>query len=842
MKSVVKTSRAGDTPAAKPKSAKPTGAKPAGARRRIKWGRLALVAFGAVMLAGFGFAGYESYAAWTSLPPMASLVSLNGQSQDSTVYSVTGQKVATLHGSVNRVSVPITAISPNMQHAIVAIEDHAFYTNPGFDLKSIARAAIVDAVHHAAVQGASTITEQLAKDLYLSPKKTIQRKLQEFFIGLELARTYSKPQILDMYLNEVYFGAGASGIDAASHAYFNIPPSRLSVAQAAILAGLPQAPSLYDPLVNLKLAKQRQLQVLDAMAKYGYLTQAQATAAYKAPLNFQSGSVSSTQGLGYGNYPWYVQHVVNDLLKKGYTYNMIYNGGLKIYTALNPTVYNIAQQSVTYWMNYHFGSNSALQASVVVENPHNGYIEAVIGQRSYPVTGGTDFATSAQTQRSTGSAIKPLMEYTAAIAKGYTATSPIQDVPMYKINGQWWPSNDNHLYHGWMDLQDALAISDNDVAVHLLGDIGEQYGFNFAATKFGIHLPAVDATQLGTAIGGFKAGGLNALQMTQAYATFPNNGVRMKPIWITKVVNQDGAVIYQNTPQGKPAFTPQVAYVMTKMLEKVFTPNPIPAITGPGRTATGYDLGIGRPAAGKTGTNNGEADAWFMGYTPQLTVGVWEGNRHGEIAQPFTLQGQAAYGDVAAGPIWQTIMEKVNQAENIPVTHFSKPPGVVYVPNVSTTSGQIASQYTPSRQIESAWYVQGTQPTTVGHSHFPLKVVASNPNLLWQPGCGPYVTSVFLKKEPDWTKGKPLPADHIYWPPTQACSPTAQPSQPSSSPSQTSSLSTSPSSQSSQSSQSSSSSNSPGGPAPTSSNPVTTPPSSSNTPSPGSPNLGKGHH
>ncbi len=777
----------------KPKSTKPaTSTKPNGPRRRVKWGRVALMAFGLVMLGGFGYVGYESYAAWTSLPPMASLVSLNNQSQDSTVYDAAGQKVATLHGSVNRVSVPITQISPNMQHAIVAIEDHSFYTNPGFDLKSILRAAVVDAIHQAPIQGASTITEQLAKDLYLSPKKTIQRKLQEFFIGLELARTYSKPQILDMYLNEVYYGNGASGIAAASQAYFSIPPSKLSVPQAAMLAGLPQAPSLYDPLVNLKLAKQRQLQVLNAMAKYGYLSPAQAAADYKAPLNFHPGSVAKTQTSSLGNYPWYIQHIINDLLKKGYTYNMIYDGGLKIYTALNPTVYNIAQQSVTYWMNYHFGNNQALQASVVVENPKNGYIEAVIGQRSYPATGGADFATSAS--RSTGSAIKPLMEYTAAIAKGYTPTTPIQDVPLFKLHGAWWPSNDNHVYHGWMDLQDALAISDNDVAVHLLHDIGEQYGFNFAAQKFGIHLPAIDATQLGTAIGGFQSGGLNALQMTQAYATFPNNGVRMKPIWITKVVNQNGAVIYQNTPHGKSAFSPQIAYVMTKMLEKVFTPNPIPAITGPGRTATGFDLGIGRPAAGKTGTNNGEADAWFMGYEPQLVVGVWEGNKNGEIAQPYTRQGQAAYGDVAAGPIWQTIMQKVNQAENIPATHFYRPPGVVHVPNVSTTSGKIASQYTPSRQIEGAWYVQGTQPTTIGHSHFRLKVVASNPSLLWQPGCGPYVKSVFLKKEPDWTSGKPLPADHIYWPPTQACSPTSQPSQPSSSSSQSPSPSTSSSS------------------------------------------------
>ncbi len=791
---------------AKSKSTPTTGKKGA-KKRRVRWGRVAILAFAVVVLAGFGFAGYESYIAWTTLPPMTSLVSLTTQSQDSTIYDQYGQKVATLHGSVNRINVPISAISPNMLHAIVAIEDHGFYTNPGFDLKSIVRAAIVDAVHRSAVQGASTITEQLAKDLYLSPKKTLQRKLQEFFIGLELARTYSKPQILDMYLNEVYFGNGASGIYAASESYFGEKPSQLTVAQASMLAGLPQAPSLYDPLINLKLAKERQLQVLNALAKYGYLTPSQAHEEYLAPLNFHPHQISAS-GASSFPYPWYIQHVITYLESKGLSYNTITNGGLKIYTALDPTVYNIAQKAVTYWMNYHFGNNQNLQAAVVVENPHNGYIEAVIGARQYTPFG-EDLAISPTALRSSGSSIKPLMEYTAALVKGYTPMTPIQDVPIFHVNGHWWPHNDDHVYHGWVDLQDALAISDNDVAVHLLHDIGIHYGFNFATQKFGLKLPAIDANYLGMAIGGFKQGGVNAYEMTQAYATFPNGGVRMKPIWVTKIVNQDGAVIFQDNPQGQAEFSPQVAYVMDHMLEKVFDPNPIPAIVGggaPGATATGYDLGIGRPAAGKTGTNNGEADAWFLGYEPQLTVGVWEGNVHGEYPQPPTLQGIYPYGDVGAGPIWQTIMEQVNKAENIPVEHFARPPGVVYVPNVSATSGLIASQYTPSRDIEGAWFVQGTQPTSVGQSHFPLKVVASNPNLLWQPGCGPFVTSVFLKKEPDWKPGAPLPADHIYWPPTQSCSPktppssssstppsTSSPSSPSPSPSASASASTSPS-------------------------------------------------
>lgn len=758
-----------------------------------------------IFLLGAGFTGYEFYSAWSTLPSISNLVSLNTAGQDSVVYDRFGQKVATLHLSVNRINVPINQISPNMQNALVAIEDHNFYHNPGFDFTSIVRAAIVDAIHQAPVQGASTITEQLAKDLYLSNKKTIQRKIQEFLIGLELARTYTKQQILDMYLNEVYFGAGAYGIDAAAHAYFNENPSQLTVAQAAMLAGLPQAPSAYDPLVHYKTAKARQRQVLEAMAKWGYLSQTQASAAYHAPLNLRPSTVPTGNQNQMYPYPWYIDQVVQVLHNQGYSESEIFNGGLKIYTNLDPTIYNIAQNAVDYWMNYNFGvSNLAVpnhQAAVVVEDPHTGAILAVIGGRTHVGAFPENYATSPDVKRSTGSAIKPLIDYTPAISKGYTQMSVIQDVPIFQNVGgyRWWPHNDNLLYRGYMDFRDALAISDNDVAVHVLNKIGIPYGFNFASQKFGLHLPASDM-QLGAAIGGLKQG-VNVLQMTQAYSTFPNGGVRMKPIWVTKVVNQQGAVIYQDTPHGTPEFSPQVAYVMDKMMERVLHHGALPGI-GPQAYPTGTNLGIGRPAAGKTGTNNGEKDAWFMGYEPQLTVGVWEGNRLGEIAQPSTVSGQGpAYGDVAAGPIWQTIMQKVNAAENIPVQHFARPSNMIYVPNVSIKSGLIAGPYTPAQDIQGAWFINGTQPTTVGNMFYQARVSAAHPNQLWQPGCGPSVQSVFLRQESDWHPGVPLPWDHIYWAPTATCQP---PSSSSSSSSSSTSSSTSIPSNSSSTSTSSS--------------------------------------
>ncbi|MDA8193829.1 MAG: transglycosylase domain-containing protein [Thermaerobacter sp.] len=706
----------------------------------------------------------------SNLPPVGDLVSTLAQGQGSTVYDLGGQPVAVFHGVSNRRPVPLSQVSQTMQQAIVAIEDHNFYHNPGFDFRSILRAALVDLIHQAPVQGASTITEQLAKDLYLGDQKTLVRKVREFIIGLELAHRYSKNQILAMYLNEVYYGQGANGIYAASKTYFNETPSQLTLAQASLLAGLPQAPSLYDPLVNYHLARQRQWLVLQAMVRYGDITATQAAAAYRTPLAFHPASPSPAKQ-PYP-YPWYLDQVIHVLRQAGISMSQINNGGLKIYTALRPQVYDIAQQAVDQWMNKNFGPaqhpNPAHQAAAVVEDPKTGHIWAIIGGRVHLGIMPFNFAT--QASRSTGSAIKPLLDYTPALVKGYTQMSVIQDVPIFaNTHGQsWWPANDNNLYRGYLDLRDALAISDNDVAVHLLNHIGIPYAVNFANQKFGLGISPAQAKQgLGIALGVNS----NAYLMTQAYATFANGGVRMQPIIVTKVVNPKGQVVYQSQPHGTREISPQVAYIMTQMMQRVLTPHSLPAI-GPGSLPTGFALGIGRPAAGKTGTNNNEADAWFVGFEPQAVCGVWEGDQFGEIAQPFTLDGQGpAYGDVAAGPIWRQIMTQLNHALQLPPRPFARPSGLVFVPRVSITSGQLASPYAPAQDVQGAWFIQGTQPTTTGSSHYPVKISANNPATLWQPGCGPYLTANFLHPESDWHAGVPRPWDSIYWAPTTTCTP-----------------------------------------------------------------------
>lgn len=767
---------------------------------------MVLVGTTALVLVVGGFAGIKIAKAFATLPAVPALLSTGPQ--DSVIYDSADQPIAILHGSQNRVEVPLNQIAPVMRTALIDTEDHNFYTNPGFDLKSIVRAAVVDLRHASAVQGASTITEQLAKNLFLTDHHNLTYKIQEFLLGLKLARTYSKNQILDMYLNTVYFGDGAFGVATAANAYFDKPASQLTLAQASMLAGLPQAPSLYDPYVNLKLAKQRQLQVLDEMVKYGSITAAQAQAAYQAPLDLHPGPLAATSTT-YA-YPWFV-HAVLYFLKVNYhfTDQQLYGGGLKIYTTLNPTVYNIAQNAVTYWMNRNFGPSSSAypnhQAAVVVMDPHTGYVYALIGGRDpgQANIGGIDYAFQ---PRSTGSSIKPVLDYTPALAKGFTEMTVIQDlpVPQYRHNGQWWPHNDDHQYRGYIDLRDALAISDNNVAVKLLGKIGLQYGVNFADQKFGLTLSQADVNQqgLGMAIGGFNHGP-TLMQMTEAYDTIANGGSRVAPIFITKVTNQYGAVLMQDTPKPVPEFSPQIAYIMTNMMQRVLYPGTLPGLTQNGGGYPEYPTGVGLypgfPAAGKTGTNNNYADAWFDGFSPSLEVTVWEGRKLEESNVPQLMTGvdavgghdSPAYGDTAAGPIWKQIMQQVTSALNLGSASFPVPPGIVTVNSVSITSGDLAGPNTPAYDIQSGQFIAGTQPTQVGSTHIQAQVLASNPSVLWQPGCGPSITRTFLKRESDYqaTLGMPLPLDHVFWPPTAMCTPVATPPSSSSGPGTSSSAS-----------------------------------------------------
>lgn len=732
------------------------------ARRRLHGGRLALLLSVGLLLG----MGWETVKLTDHLPSVAHLVSRFQRRPTSLVYDADGQVIARLGGPEHPV-VPLNHIAPALPEALIAIEDHNFYHNPGFDLKSIARAALVDLLHRAPLEGASTITEQLAKDLYLSDQKSLSRKLQEFLLGLELNQRYSKQQILDMYLNAVYFGQGADGVAAAAHVYFDTTPDKLSLAQATLLAGLPQAPSWYDPVVHLKLAKQRQAEVVAAMVRYHDISAAQGRRILHAPLKLRP---ESPAGPSDYPYPWYIDQVVAELLGRGLSMQSILHGGLHIDTALRPRVYRAAQSAVDQWMNKNFHASRRLypdhQAAVIVENPHNGHVWAIIGGRRHFTFLQDDLAVDEL--RSTGSAIKPLLDYAPALARGYTEMSVIQDVPIFRhIAGQaWWPSNDDGIYRGYLDLRDALAISDNDVAVHLLNRIGIGFAVHFLKTRFQIGLPAGEGEHLDIALGVDT----NLLDLTRGYAALDNHGTLLDPVFVTRVTRQ-GQVLFQANPHPHRAVTPDQAFILTNMLRRVLDPRALPNI-GPESYATGYQLGIGRPAAAKSGTNNNEADAWFIGYEPQMVVGVWEGDRLGEIAQPYTEDGDGpAYGAVAAGPIWRQIMRTANQALHLPPRPFPRPLGVHFVRRISITSGERPTHWTPRDEIQGGWFINGTQPTGLDPTWRALKVMASDPARRWRPGCGADIIIPVLKRESDWHPGVPRPWDAKFWAPRARCRP-----------------------------------------------------------------------
>lgn len=697
------------------------------------------------------------------LPSVTGLATRFDAAPSSLVYDSQGQLVARL-GNFSPTT-PLSAISPYVAQAIIAVEDRNFYRNPGFDVLSILRAAYVDLIHRAPVQGASTITEQLAKTLYLNSRKSLTRKVQEFWLGLELARHYRKTQILDMYLNSVYFGEGAYGIAQASRTYFDTSPQHLTLAQATLLAGLPQAPSLYDPRTHWRLAKQRQVQVVAAMVRLHELTPQQGHRVLEAPVHLQS-HVLAKSAAGYP-YPWYLDQVVQELLSQGFTMNQILHGGLHIKTALRPKVYNLAQRAVDRWMNTNFGVSASLypahQAAAIVENPHNGHIWAIIGGRRHFTFLQDDLAIDAR--RSSGSAIKPLLDYAPALARGYTQMSVVQDVPIFaQVAGQrWWPRNADGIYRGYLDLRDALALSDNDVAVHLLDRVGLPYALHYLQSHFDMKVPFGQYRGLGLALGVDT----DLWSLTRGYAAIDNGGQLVTPVLVTQVT-KNGHVLFSAAMHQHSALSPDQAALLTDMMERALDPRPLPGV-GPHAYATGYQLGIGRPAAAKSGTNNDEEDAWFLGFEPQMVVGVWEGNRCGEIPQLYTRSGQGpAYGAVAAGPIWKQIMQSVNRQLHLKPQSFSRPPGLVYVKRVSITSGDRPGPYTPRNEIQGAWYIDGTQPTRRDHDWYPVRIVAAHPRTSWRPGCGAFITVTALKRESDWHPGVPRPWDAIFWAPQTA--------------------------------------------------------------------------
>jgi penicillin-binding protein 1A len=570
---------------------------------RVAYGSL-IVAFLVVLFAIGTLAGVV-YSYSRHLPDINKMADFQ-PSRATRIYARDGSLLATLYKQ-NRTWVPIATIPQRVREAFVATEDRNFYRHHGVDFYGIVRAGIAD-YRHRDLQGASTITQQLARALFLSNERSISRKIQEALLAMEIERYYTKGEILERYLNLIYFGAGAYGVEAAAHTYFGTGVGRLTLAQAALLAGLPAAPSAYSPYVSLERAKERQHHVLDRMVAAGYVTQAQAGAAADGSLGLIGDRPTGLQSFRYPYFTTYVDHV----LERTFGTQAVYEGGLEVDTTLDPQLQRAAQEAVDWGVGRAVSEGiNAHQAALVAIRPQTGEIVAMVGGAG-PFSLRNQFNRAWQTARQPGSSFKVFV-YTTAIDTGMPPTSIVDDAPVSYPMGdgtQWAPQDDDFRFLGPITLRYALAQSRNVVAVRLAEQLGIDRVIAYAH-NMGVKSPL--EANLSLALG---TSGVSPLDMASGYATLADQGIHIDPSPLRVVRDALGTPILDNRlPQEVEVVSAGTAYVMTSMLEDVIN------------AGTGYpNAQIGRPAAGKTGTTSDFHDAWFVGFTPDLVAAVWLGN------------------------------------------------------------------------------------------------------------------------------------------------------------------------------------------------------------------------
>ncbi len=529
----------------------------------------------------------------------------------------------------NRVWVPLSRVPPIVRDAFIANEDHNFYSHHGVDFGSIIRAAFADLTHQQ-FQGASTITQQLARRLFLNDEVSLSRKVQEALLAIEIERYYTKDEILERYLNIIYLGAGAYGVDAASHTYFGRSVSSLTLGQAAMLAGIVAAPSDYSPFANLSLARDRQRHVLDRMVESGYVTQAQADAAYDAPLGLIAEQPPGLQGY---RYPYFTTYAIAQL-ERLFGKSAVEEGGLQVDTTLDTHLQQLAQDAIDWGVRQAIAEGiGAHEAALVALRPSTGEIVAMVGGTGFTLR--NQFNRAWQAHRQPGSSFK-IYDYTAAIDEGIPASTIIDDSPVSYPMGdgtQWSPMDDDDSYMGPITLRQALAQSRNIVAVKLAERVGLDRIIDYAH-RMGVTSPL--EANLSLALG---SSGVTVLDQASGYATLADQGLHVDPTPFRLVKDSLGAVALDDRfPQAVDVVSAGTAYIMTSMFEDVI------------KHGTGYpNAVIDRPAAGKTGTTSDFRDAWFVGYTPDLVTAVWLGN------DDYTPMNESYGGNIPAR-IWARFM------------------------------------------------------------------------------------------------------------------------------------------------------------------------------------------
>ena len=607
------------------------------------------------------------------------------------IYASDGKTVlATLRGDESRIVVASEDISPIMKQAIVAVEDRRFWEHQGVDYRGILRAVWADIQHKAVVEGGSTITQQFVKNAYTHQERTISRKLKEAALAWQLERKWSKDRILTAYLNTIYFGNGAYGIEMAARVYFHEHASDLTLAQSALLAGLPASPGAYDPAANPSAAEQRRRTVLQMMHDEGLITLKEQLTADSQPLpkpkNIHLPATAGRQG--------YFAEYVKQQLVPYYGSGKVFGGGLKVYTTIDLNLQRLAAEAIDEWLP----NKEDPAAALVAIDPRDGRVLAMVGGRNYKKS---QFNLAVQGERQPGSSFKPFVLATALSEGISPQTQFISQPTVINLGDKLWSvHNYENSYLGTIDLVDATTYSDNSVYAQLTAQVGPSRIASMAS-RLGIQSPLNDYFAIG-----LGAEAVNPLEMARAFSTFADNGVRVDgsilgntPRAVTKVV--DGNHVYKNEPVDKQVLDPNHAATLNSILQNVVS-------QGTGERAALSD----RTAAGKTGTTENYGDAWFVGYTPQLAVAVWVGYPNKLIPMLTQFEGGPVAGGTYPALIWKSFVEKALTYENEPPESFPSP---VYQSTVARDVVYRDNQWLLDNgnchDVHLVTYVVGSEPT-----------------------------------------------------------------------------------------------------------------------------------
>jgi penicillin-binding protein 1A len=655
--------------------------------------RAVLVSAAALLIASV----VGTWAFVASLPGRDELRTLGEMPQATTLYDIYNRPVFTIFREY-RIEIPLAQVSPHLRKAIVAVEDQRFENHQGFDFIRILGAAWADVRQGRAAQGGSTLTQQLARQTFLTREKRLWRKLQEIALALRIEGMYSKEEILELYLNRIYFGDGLYGAEAASRGYFGKSASELELSEAALLAGLVTAPSANAPTVNLQRALIRRSVVLKAMYDQEIITKEAYDRASKEKVALRD-VLRREEPHGQ-----YFKEEVRQQLVKQFGWERLSEGGLKVYTTIDPAMQTAAESNVASSLAQIEArrarrlqnrkpakgtpvESDPLEAALVALDPATGEVRAMVGGRDFKAS---RFNRATQALRQPGSAFKPFV-YAAALEAGYSPSSLVTglDEPINTLQGAWMPE-DEHSTSSAMTVRAALRTSSNRAAVRMLEEVGIARTVDQARRMGMGNVPSVPSLALGS-------GEVTLMAMASAYSAFADGGQLRPATFIRRVEDAQGKVLFEAKPSAEQVVTPQTAFLMTSMLSDV---------VNYGTAYKARQEGFTLPAAGKTGTTNDYVDAWFVGFTPHLVTGVWIG-----FDKPRTIISNGFAGEIAV-PLWARFMKQATARDK--PDKFKSPAGLMAA-NVCRDSGKLPGAF--CTRVVTEYFARGTAPTEVCQDH-----------------------------------------------------------------------------------------------------------------------------